>query len=114
MMSATLTTASAGDTDVTLLEVARIYNTTAAMGWPAIDEVTTRLGCSPRTAQRKVHQAHQQGLIPTLQRKPHRKILQIAEALDVTPIELADAVQRIAGGTLTITNHSLTDQRITP
>lgn len=114
MMTVTPTRTATGDTpQVHLLEVARVYNTTAAMGYPATDEVIRRLGYSPRTAQRRIHEAHQRGLIPELQREPHRKILAIAEALDVTPVELADVVQRIAGGTLTITNHSLI-QRSTP
>ena len=115
MISATTTRRETGcDTpEVLLLEVARIYNTTATMGYPATEEVARRLRCSQRTAQRRIHDAHQRGYIPTLQRKPHRKILQVAEALDVTPVELADAVQRIAGGILRIENHSLTG-RVTP
>ncbi|MDR5712938.1 hypothetical protein [Nesterenkonia flava] len=115
-MTATTTLCASGDTpEVQLMEVARIYNTTATMGYPAIDEVTRRLGISRRTAQRRIHDAHERGLIPTLQqRKPSRNVLAIAEALDVTPVELAEAVQKIAGGTLRITSQSLTGRSVTP
>lgn len=103
-----------GHPALTLVEVARIYNHTAQMGYPAREAVMDHLGCSEKTAKRRIQQAHRQGLIPRLQRKPSQKILDIAEALDVTPIELADAVHHIAGGHLRIENHSLTDTRFIP
>lgn len=91
-----------------LIEIARVYNTTATMGYRALDEVAARFRLTPSAAANRVKEAHLKGLIPRLQRRPHRKILAVAEALDVTPIELAHAITDIAGGTLTITNHSLT------
>lgn len=89
-------------------DVAQIYRTTAAMGYPALDEVEARLGCSRTTAARRVREAHRAGLIPHIQRRPHRKIVAVADALDVTPAELATAVSEFADGALTITNHSPT------
>ncbi|GAA4915820.1 hypothetical protein [Nesterenkonia rhizosphaerae] len=90
-----------------LVEIARVYNTTAAMGYPARAEVQGRFRMSARTAQKHIKEAHQRGLIPMIQRQPHQKIINVADALDVTPAQLAAAIQRFAGGHLSIQNHSL-------
>lgn len=99
------------DTSTHLHELARIYNTTASMGYPATDEVARRMGISLHTAGRRARAAHRAGLIPQIQRRPSRKLLDVADALDVTPADLARAVHSIAGGTLTVTNQTLIGAR---
>jgi hypothetical protein len=89
---------------------ARVYEDAIARGVPPIKEVMDRLGLTKPTAIRRIRAARDSGVLPEDARPNHsQKLVAVAQALEVDPDKLVDAILEHADGDLRVQRRGSND-----